>query len=336
MSAAREAPRLVERLSSMPPSPLHALLLALLLPLGARAAVPVVHDGGDRAEVLTRVADRTGLPPDQLEAVPLDRLLGEPVQALGGGVMRRCTGAPTARATPESELVRAEAAWAQGDEVGALDHLDLAVAALGCLSELVDPTVAARTFLLRGALEARRGEEEAALGELRAALSFQPDLSWDSRFPVEGEVLLAQATAATEAYTVSVLPPGTSSGPWVDGRIVPGDGAGLSVAPGLHLAQHPTPAGIRSAWLVVEGDATIVLPGMYRRPVLALIADPATRAPVERLLAATLPGAPAAYVSWGGGMWLVSLQGEAPLTEELVAVPPPPAPTTGKRKKDRR
>ncbi|MCK6507613.1 hypothetical protein L6R53_30315 [Myxococcota bacterium] len=309
----------------------------VLLSFPALAGVPVVVDGGDAAAVPARVSERTGLPVDQLALVELSSLLDDPPQALGDAVMRRCAGAPTRMEAVRADLVRAEAAWTRRDRVTAFDHLDLAVAQLGCLGELVDREVAARTFLLRGALLAERGQPEAAQGELRTALAFDPELAWTGAFPVEGEVLLAEQRAQPDELTVRVVPAGTSSGPWIDGRTVGGDGAVVAVGPGLHLAQHPSPAGIRSAWLVVGGDTTLVLPGSFRRPVLEALAEPATREPVQALLQATLPGFQAAYVSHQGWLWLLTLAGDQVETSELV-VPPPPVeeePARGRKKKDK-
>lgn len=304
-----------------------------LLSLSAQAGVPVVIDGADAAAVPTLVSERTGLPVDQLEVVPLSTLLDDPPQALGDAVMRRCVGEPTRMEAVRADLVRAEAAWTRRDRVAAFDHLDLAVAQLGCLGELVDRAVAARTFLLRGALLAERGEADAALGELRTALAFDPELAWTGAFPVEGQVLLAEQRAQPDELTVRVVPAGTSSGPWVDGRTVGGDGAAVAVGPGLHLAQHPSAAGIRSAWLVVGGDTTLVLPGGFRRPVLEALADPTLRPPVQDLLQATLPGFHAAYVSHQGWLWLLTLADGQIETTELVAPPPPVEEDTGKGRK---
>lgn len=312
------------------------LLLPLLtLCLPARAGVPVVVDGGDTSAAPALVALRTGLPTSQLQVVALSSLLDDPPQALGDAVMRRCAGQPTRMEAVRADLVRAEAAWQKRERVEALDQLDLAVAGLGCLGELVDRQVAARIFLLRGALEAERGQEEAARSELRTALAFEPELGWTSAFPVEGQVLLAEERLTPTDRGIEVVPAGTSSGPWVDGRTVGGTGERVGVAPGLHLAQHPSPAGIRSAWLVLAGDTTLVLPGSFRRPVLELLASPETRAPVAALLQATLPDFQAAYVSHGGWLWLLTLGEGGVDTAELQAPAAPVVEDEAGRKKKR-
>ena len=64
----------------------------------------------------------------------------------------------------------------------------------------------------------------------------------------------------------------------------------MALSPGLHLAQHQSPRGLQTAWVVVGGDATLVVPQSFRRPILERMADPETRPEVEALLAAALPG----------------------------------------------
>lgn len=295
-----------------------------LLTAPALAGIPVVTDGGDATLAPALVAERTGLPVTQLQSVDLARLLTQPPQVLGQAVMRRCAGDATRMEQVRAELVRAEASWQKQERVAAFDHLDLSVAQLGCLGEMVDRQVAGRIFMLRGALEAERGETDAGLSEMRTALAFDPTLGWTSAFPIEGQVLLAEARLEPVDLAIEVVPAGTSSGPWVDGRTVGGDGAQVQVAAGLHLAQHPTSAGIRSAWLVVGGDTTLVLPGGFRRPILDLLAQPDSRAPVEHLLRATLPEFQAAYVAHDGWLWLLTIIDDEVDTAQLLAPPPPP------------
>ncbi len=287
-------------------------------------------------EVVAAVASRTGLPADQLEALPLDQLLKAAPEALGEAVLRRCTREGTRGDLIRSELARAESAFAGGDRGGAQDHLDLAVAQLGCLVELPDARVAARVFLLRAALVAD-ADAEVARGELRTALAFEPDLAWDDRYPESGRALLDEVRAAGTAATLSIVPDTATSGPWIDGREAPDEG--VKVGQGLHLAQYSGPTGVASGWLLVGGDCALVLPGAYRRPILGPIADAATRGPVEALLEATIPEIEAAYVAWSGGLWLVSDDGSGLSTIEIA----PPEAAGGdatddgkkKKKKDR-
>ncbi len=296
----------------------------LLLQGAVMAGIPVVSDG---EEVLELVSQRTGLPLSQLDPVSVTELLEIPPRALGDAVIRHCAGEPVRMVDVRTEQVRAAAAWSRGDTLAAMDHLDVAVARLSCLSELVDPEVVAGLFLLRGGLLAHAGEEAAAAQELDSALAFDATVAWHDRYPVAGESLLVAARARRSDITITVYPPGGSSGPWIDGRIVKGE---LAVRSGLHLVQSASTAGIRSAWLVVGSDAALVVPSSYRRTVLSTMTDPAQHTRVAALLQATLPGMSAAYVASGGGLWLITIEGASPHTTELIA-PPPPEPSEPER-----
>lgn len=297
----------------------------------AMAGVPVVHDGAQPTDPAALVAQRSGLPPEQLDPVPLETLLARPPTVLGPAVLRHCAGSPTRTSDVRSLLVRAEAAWRQGDRGGALDQADLAVAAMACLAERADLSASARVFLLRGSLLA--GSDPAvARTEVRTALSLQPQVPWVEGFPPEGQALLEElrpGPAAPQALRLVVAPSASPSGPWIDGRDPTPEG--FTLAPGLHLLQVPGTSGIRSAWLTVEGDAALVVPAAFRRPVLERLARPGERADVELLLAAT--AGDNVYAVQGGGLWLLSREDGQVVTTTLVDPPAPVAvePTSKKK-----
>jgi hypothetical protein len=311
------------------------VFLSLVLMITAPyAATPVVVDGAGLEAAAAEVSARTGLPRDQLEPLDIAKLLDKPPQVVGQAVLRRCVQEPMGMEPARAELARAVAAQQSGDPVGALDHLDLAVASLGCLSELVDRATAARIFLLRGAILSSQREIGDARSEFRTAVSFDPELAWHDGLPDAGHAALVEERDRAKIHRIRAMPGALVSGPWLGGQVV--EEEGLEVSDGLFLVQYASPAGIRSAWLVVSGDATLIIPGGYRSPVLENLADPARRREVELLLAATLPEFVAAYAHEGtGGTWLViEEQGELQTTE---LVPPPPAqePEEPKRRRKR-
>jgi hypothetical protein len=293
----------------------------------------VVHDGGDPAAVLAEVAHRTGLPLSQFEATALDSLLRATPRVMGGATLRHCAGAPTRAAELRANAVRAEAAWRDGRAAEALDQLDLGIGGLGCLGERVEPPVAARLFQLRGGILAQRGELESAQAELRTALSFAPAAMWDQALPSEGLTIFHALRSESPSARLRLAPAGASVGPSVDGRGAPAGEPILELRPGLHLVQIPSTAGLRSAWLTVEGDATLIVPGSYRRPVLEQLALPEAAPDVERLLLSTL-GVEATYAASGGGLWLISTDESGPHTTTLISLPPPveAAPEKGRRR----
>jgi len=300
----------------------------------AQAGVPVVWDTGTSTEVLSFVAQRTGLPPDQLEPRPLDGLLQQPATTLGLGALRHCATTPTQVPQIRAFLVRAEAAWRSGDAPGAMDQADLAVAGLGCLKERAEIPVATRIFLLRGGLLAYIGQTDIAREEMRTALSLQADAVWDAALPPQGAALLDEVRPEVQAHALALAPHTTTGGPWVDGRDPAADGSPWVLRPGLHLVQVPSTAGITSSWLTLNGDTLLVVPSAYRRPVLGRLAVPTDRTDIERLLQATL-GNEGIYVANGGGLWLVGVEDGVPVTTTLVEPPPPPAPVEERKKKRR-
>lgn len=314
-------------------------MLILAMVCAALGGTPVVFDGGDGPTMAARVAERTGLPPSQLEPVALSELFAADPQVLGAAAMRHCTRDRTTNEQIRTLLVRAENAWAERDRGSAMDKLDLAVAELGCLGELVDAPVAARVFLLRSALAMEREAAEEARTELRTALALHPEVPWVDSFPGERMQFLLEEERVADTATgvLRVVPPSSQSGPWLDGRIPEAKG-GTRLAAGLHLAQYSGAGGIHSAWLVFEKDASLVLPGYYRRPVLEHMVEPDGTAEVEALLAAALPDLQAAYVTHWGGLWLVTSDATGTATTQIAEAtpPPPPEPEPEGRKKRKR
>jgi hypothetical protein len=302
--------------------------LAFALP--AAGGVPVVFDGGEAPTVVEAVAARTGLPADQLDAIALSELMQRAPEAVGGAVMRRCTRSPSQVALANAELARAEAAWVKGDAALAMDHLDMAVAMLGCLSELVDARTAAKVFLLRGALQAVDAPDVAS-GEVRTALALNPDLEWDDRYPENGLPVLVAQRKVEPSIELAPAPAVSAAGPWLDGVKL---AEPREVAEGLHLAQYSGPGGIQSAWLVVASPATLVVPTSYRRPVLETLVDAAAHPEVAALLAAAVPEFEVGYASWNDGLWLVSAEESGLVTTEIAPpTPPPPPEEPGKKGK---
>jgi hypothetical protein len=300
----------------------------------AHAGVPVVYDGGAASEVVTFAAGRTGLPAEQLEATPLSQLLSALPRATGAATVRHCSRPPTRAPELRAHLVRAEAAWREGDVSTAMDHLDLGISGLGCLSERVDAKVAARLFLLRGGLLARDGRDEDAAAELRTALALWPEATWDEWLPSYGRDVLAAVKAASTRSVLTFLPAAASTGPWLDGRPTT-PGQALSVGPGLHLLQVPGTGGLRTAWLTVDADAELVVPGSFRRPVLERLSGAENHWEVGTLILSTL-GVEAAYVAAGGGLWLVEREDATIHVATLIVPPKVEEPKeTGRRRRGR-
>jgi len=285
--------------------------------------------------MVAAASERTGLPADQFDAIHIGTLRDKPPQGMGEIAVRRCARQPTQNSGVRAELVRAEAALGIDDMIAVADHLDLAVADLSCLTEIVEAGVAARAFLLRGALAAEEGRDADARGEIRTALGFDGKVNWPPGYPVSGQSMVAEEVGNDQRHTVTAVPdPGL--GPWVDGHEIVDE---VALTEGLHLLQHSGPKGIRSAWLVVGGAGTVVVPEKFQAPILDAFVDPSTRSDLEHLIAAAVEDFEAAYVAHQDGLWLVVAGESGPSTSELVAavIPEPePEPEPTKKKKGKK
>jgi len=298
----------------------------------AHGGVPLVYDGPDPAALVAEAARLTGLTADQFTPQALDGLLTAPTVVVGDAVLRPCVRDLSTVSEVRADLARAEAAWLQSALPVAVDHLDLAVAHLGCLSEVVDRGVAARVFQLRAAVLAAHGSPDLAAVEARSAVSFAPETPWPLAFGDAGAAIDAEVRAVSPSVSLRIVPAGGPAGPWLDGELV---GTGGQVRDALHLLQAGGVGGIRSSWLAVAGEATVVLPTAFRRPALDAIEREADRPALELLVLEVLPDVDAAYVSWAGGLWLVARTDLGPNTTRLAA-PPNVEPISEKKRPKRR
>lgn len=299
----------------------------------AWAGVPLVYDSGTAESVSAWAAQGAGLPVSQFDPVPLETLLKNPAQTMGMAVLRHCAGSPSHAMDLLANGVRAEAAWQAGDVAGAMDQLDLGIGGLGCLSDRVEPQVAGRMFFLRGGLLAKKGDMDAAHAEMRTAFSFLPLDHWPDTFPSEGAAVFQEVLAETQRVHLKFLPAEGGALPSVDGQPLSAEG---QLRSGLHLLQIPSTAGLRSAWLTIDGEAWVVIPGNYRPPILGRLLESGQEEAPAALILSTLDQN--AYVASSGGLWLV--EGHD-LTLTITPIVRPSAPTEsspakrGCRSKDR-
>jgi len=296
----------------------------------AFAGTPVIYDDALPAMIREQVSGRTGLPGDQLDLIAFRDLIDSPPAALGAAVMRHCSAEPIEMTALHTELSRAEGAWRLHDPQMAMDHLDLAVAWMSCLTVLAEPAPLARLFLLRGSLLAQTGNVEGALDEMNTALAFQPEIAWEDSFPAEGAAMLTTARASDIANMITLTPPGTTSGPWLDGHLAQGES--LAVRSGLHLIQVASTAGLRSAWLFVRQDAELVIPTGYHRSDLSRIAAIENDDPLFTLLQGSFSDLAAAYIASAGGLWLVTVE-DGEMSVILLESPPVEAPPPSPQKR---
>lgn len=302
----------------------------------ALGQTPVVYlDTLTGSEAVALVAARTGLPAEQLKPMSLSAILEAPPTLLGAGTLQPCAREPATQDEVRTLVGRARAALASDDIAGANTQLERAIAWLGCLGEVVDASVGAEVFLLRGALRAWTDDLDAAHYEYVSARAFDPRLTWDARLPEAGRAPFDEAIALPADTPLHRRPRHSVSGPWLDGAVLTTD---HRASPALHLFQYATPEGIRSGWLSMEGPVTVVVPGSYRQSTIEAVGTPEGNDEFGLLLAGAIPSFEAAYVVHQGGVWLTIREGRDLVVDELAArVPPPePAPMTRKERRARR
>jgi hypothetical protein len=299
----------------------------VLFPL-AHAGIPVVHEEPVTDKVLTEVGAVSGLAAPDFESVLVRNLIRRDPLVLGSGTLTACTKpAGTTLASLRNAYSEAEGDYLYMRDAETDASLRAAEAELACLADPAEGELAARIFLLTAAQALSKKDATAAAAAMRQALSFAPTLTWDARFPAEGQAILDRERKALEKdVRLDVRPYGGDAGPWIDGAAI-ADGTVL-LAPGRHLAQLRTPDGVVSTWIDLreQGASTLVIPSAYRTPVLDGLADPATRPMVETFLRAMLPDVRATYAYYQGGIWLISFAVATPvapgsMAPELAAIP---------------
>ena len=99
--------------------------------------------------------------------------------------------------------------------------LSEAKASLGCLSEPVDPALAARIGFLQGVVSVELGDKAKAWEQFSFAARFAPELQWDAQFPKDGEALLRASSGelkSSAAVSVGLVPASAAASVMVNGQ----------------------------------------------------------------------------------------------------------------------
>ncbi|HND32856.1 MAG TPA: hypothetical protein PLA94_22825, partial [Myxococcota bacterium] len=208
-----------------------------LLPL-VFARDPLFYTGSPTAAV-RRVSDATGIPPWELEPRPLD--MGVKQAVVVGAPATVCTALTDTAADIRDWVSRAESKISYSEYASARQDLLSAAAALRCLHEPAEASVASRLYLLLGVAQDLLGEKDAANKAFARALLFAPGLTFDSRLPPPVRARF-EAVATTKVAQSTLTISGSTSAPlWVDGRAAVADQGRLSLPAGVHLLQLLSP-----------------------------------------------------------------------------------------------
>ena len=208
----------------------------------AALAAETVLYAGDPSAAVEHVAADALLPVWELHPVRIADLLsdGTSPAVVGGAQPPACTGGRTTNARVRDLLDIAEKKLVRLDE-SAGAQFELATAALGCLAEPAEASLAGRLFFLAGLQAQDAGRIEDARVAFARAQAFQPGLAWDEHFAPDGKALFDQvATAVVAAAPTAtlLLGPGLTSTRrlGIDGHEV-ATAREVSLAAGPHLVQ---------------------------------------------------------------------------------------------------
>ncbi len=298
--------------------------LSLLLN-AALAVTPVLHQG-DAAEAIEVVAASTGVPPWELRPVEVGQLFpGGGVLVVGHAQPAPCAAAPSTNAAvrelvsaAEKRLVRQE--WAEMRE-----RLAAAAAALPCLGEPAEASLAARLFFLDGFAAAELADVPAAESAFRRARASQPELAWDERLAGAGRAAFDTTATRTSEGRLALGPGlGDVGTLWVDGRLATLEQGVLVLAEGEHLVQVLQPSVSTYAVRVRPNNpVALVRAPQARDEALGAVSDPRGRLVVEAAAEGLLGPDVELWVAGNGSLWHVRPAWEVAQVRPRPAAPIP-------------
>ena len=294
------------------------LLLSLVLSGTATAQTPsrVVLHAGDLPTALEKVQRDTGTQAALLDGRRPGSLLPGDKPIVAGKVrINRCGGKPATNAELHREIAAAAEMWLAMDIKSADTRLAGALSRVVCLSEPLEPSMAARGAFLRGAILHALGDTPGAKSAFGVALRYRPELTFDADIPPDAAPLFKEAKAARESLapaTIQIVPgqPGALD-LRVDGHSAAAKEGKIALSSGTHLLQVVRPVSI-TLEVTIEANTTtsLVLPGMVKDEWATQIDDPARRADLLGLIRASSIGqSSVVFVPGKTGTW--SLEPEA-------------------------
>lgn len=310
------------------------LILALFAAgaLSARAADTRLIVSGDPAAAVARLSGAIGVPADQIKAVPLsDALPGGLEAVVGPGRLEACSAPATTTDDLRVAVEAAERHLAYVELDQAAIRLDAAARLLECLSEPLDPRLAARISFLRGIVDHSRGDATAEEADFRQAFAYQPDLKWDDNYPPDAITLfdLAATPSAAPGHLVVVPSP---SALFIDG--IGATAAGLAVPAGVHVVQYGEPLTSRRVFVDPGGAVALIrLQSVPTDAVKAWSADPSLHEDLGIVLSAAFGTGAVVYIDDGASTWQTTT-GSSDWTAiaGLATLPPGTAPPEAPKK----
>lgn len=297
------------------------------------AAETVVHEDESAESAKARVAAVAKV--DGLEAVSLATLRTRAPVGLGGARVLPCTSAAARTSDVEQHLKLAEGAYLYMEAERAKTEASLAAAALGCLSEPLEPALASRVWYLRGLVSFAAGEDTAAEEAFYRARAFDPNLVWDENFAPDARPLFdrtAVRAKVAEPTWVEIVPLPAPGELRVDGHPVDAPEGRIALPPGPHLVQIGASQPLTLTLEMRDGvEGTLVVPALLPADTLAWADDALHQQALSLAFAATLQRDRTVFVTDEGGVWQVRagrddwVELRAPSKKPVRAEPETPA-----------
>ncbi len=175
------------------------------------------------------------VPAWELDLQEIDALYPREGVRVLGAEAQGCSGPASTSAGVRDAVTMAEGRLNYAEYGKALETLRPGIAALGCLGEPAEASVAGRMFLLAGIAAYGAGEEAEAAAAFRRAQHFQPGLPYDERLPPVAQDLYREV--AGEGLRTRLWVSGVTAPIWLDGRVMQPGAEGTELAAGTHLIQ---------------------------------------------------------------------------------------------------
>jgi hypothetical protein len=212
----------------------------LLITSKAYATDIVLYRDGLVSELSTQMARIDGLPED-MEYQQFDALLEQHRATLSRGFLNECLLKPEERAQEDlaQRMKRGGAAVQYADYETANEHLTTAEQLLRCATEIVDPAVGARLYLLYAIVAYEQGDESTSRDRFERAFLFEEGLEWDNANPSSSKPLFEEARWSIYDRTPARLyiEPDYGSKLYLNGRIPEAAEDFYLVPQGEHLLQ---------------------------------------------------------------------------------------------------
>jgi hypothetical protein len=285
-------------------------MLWLWIIVNAAFAAPVVlHRETDADAVRAAVVESAGVPVSGLTVTHFDvfRAQLQPTW-FGLGALERCETPAATGESLDGLIKSAEGSFMYMELDKASGALSEAKASLGCLSEPVDPALAARIGFLQGVVSVELGDKAKAWEQFSFAARFAPELQWDAQFPKDGEALLRASSGelkSSAAVSVGLVPASAAASVMVNGQPAIMERESLQLKPGQNLLQVQNTEGWTGYTATIEAQSSpsLFLPGALSDDTLSQVSTDGGRRALSQMVSLAFESGTPVYVVHDDELW---------------------------------